>query len=262
MPIFDQGYQHWDGKLSGHAWRWLAVARRGVRTQLKNRWTRLALLLAWVPALALGTMLALWGLFEKSPNLWGGFFSFLPPVVHANPSEFRAEVWSLLFSVFLSAETSAAMILVVIIGPNLISQDIRHNAMPLYLSRPLTRLDYFAGKLGTIAAFLMAVMIVPTVLSYVVGVAFSLNFRVFANTYWIVPACIAYGAIVVLVAGLFMLAISSLSKNSRNVAAIWIGIWMVGWVSSNILSGTGTLDLKWGPLVSLTNNFGGSATPF
>ena len=39
MPIFDQGYQHWDGKLSGHAWRWLAVARRGVKTQLKQLMT-------------------------------------------------------------------------------------------------------------------------------------------------------------------------------------------------------------------------------
>ena len=256
MPIFDQGYQHWDGKLSGHAWRWLAVARRGVRTQLKNRWTRLALLLAWGPALVLGGFLTLWGLFEQKPNVWGGFFTFLPPVVLLNPSEFRAEVWSLVFSIFLSAETSAAMILVVIIGPNLISQDIRYNAMPLYLSRPLTRLDYFAGKLGTIAAFLVAVMIVPAVLSYVIGLAFSLNYRVFTNTYWLVPACLAYGAIVVLVAGLFMLAISSMTKNSRHVAAIWIGIWMVGWASAGILGEPTTLNLKWGPLVSLTNNFG------
>ena len=32
MPIFDQGYQHWQGKLSGHAWRWLSITRQGVRT--------------------------------------------------------------------------------------------------------------------------------------------------------------------------------------------------------------------------------------
>ena len=31
MPIFDQGYQHWTGHLSGHAWRWLAITRHGVR---------------------------------------------------------------------------------------------------------------------------------------------------------------------------------------------------------------------------------------
>ena len=32
MPIFDQGYQHWNGTLSGHAWRWLAITRQGVRS--------------------------------------------------------------------------------------------------------------------------------------------------------------------------------------------------------------------------------------
>src|SRR6476620_3524456 len=120
MPIFDQGYQHWDGKLSGHAWRWLAVARRGVRTQLKNRWTRMALLLAWLPAIALGGFLALWGLFEQNTDDCRGFFAFLPPAVQLIPKAFRAEVWSLAFSMFLSAETFAAMILVLIVGPNLI----------------------------------------------------------------------------------------------------------------------------------------------
>ena len=40
MPIFDQGYQHWQGPLSGHGWRWLAIARHGVRVQLKNRLLR------------------------------------------------------------------------------------------------------------------------------------------------------------------------------------------------------------------------------
>ena len=29
MPIFDQGYQHWQGKLAGHTWRWLAITSMG-----------------------------------------------------------------------------------------------------------------------------------------------------------------------------------------------------------------------------------------
>ena len=40
MPIFDQGYQHWSGELSGHTWRWLAITRHGVRVALSNRWIR------------------------------------------------------------------------------------------------------------------------------------------------------------------------------------------------------------------------------
>ncbi len=252
MPIFDQGYQHWDGALSGHGWRWLAVAKRGVRTQLKNRWTRMALLLAWLPALGLGLFLALWGLLEQKTDDWREFFRFLPAVVLLDPKEFRYEVWTLAFSLFLMAETFAAMILIVIIGPGLISQDLRFNAMPLYLSRPLTRLDYFAGKLGTIAAFLSAVMIAPVVFTYVIGVAFSLSFRVIADTYRIVPASVAYGLVVVLVGGLFMLAISSLSRKSLYVAAAWIGIWLVGGFVAPIL--TLGLGYKWGPIVSITKD--------
>ena len=53
MPIFDQGYQHWSGQLSSHAWRWLAITRRGVRTATQGRIVRLALILAWLPAIVL-----------------------------------------------------------------------------------------------------------------------------------------------------------------------------------------------------------------
>src|SRR5439155_1747445 len=53
MPIFDQGYQHWKGPLAGHAWRWLAVARHGVRATLKGRIVKGLLFLAWVPAMVL-----------------------------------------------------------------------------------------------------------------------------------------------------------------------------------------------------------------
>ena len=53
MPIFDQGYQHWKGRLAGHAWRWLAITRHGVRTQLRSRWLWGLLLMSMVPALLL-----------------------------------------------------------------------------------------------------------------------------------------------------------------------------------------------------------------
>ena len=259
MPIFDQGYQHWEGQLSGHGWRWLAIARRGVRSQLKNRWMRLTLLLAWGPALVLAAFLAIWGLAEQYPLDFGPFLGpflglfGLPNAVSLSPKEFRGPVWTIAFSVFLLCETFAAMIVVVIAGPNLISQDLRYNAMPLYLSRPLYRLDYFAGKLGTIGAFLVAVIIAPTLLAYLVGVGFSLSLGVIGDTYKIIPACLLYGLVVAAVAGLFMLAISSLSRNSRNVAVSWIGLWMIGSAVAGTLEG---LRLKWGPLVSFTANLG------
>ena len=86
MPIFDQGYQHWKGRLSGHGWRWLAVARHGVRAQLKNRIVRLLLLVAWLPAIALVAVLTLWGLLEQQAESVIAFLQrLLPPEVIAQP---------------------------------------------------------------------------------------------------------------------------------------------------------------------------------
>ena len=59
---------------------------------------------------------------------------------------------------------------------------------PLYFSRPVRRIDYFAGKLGVIAVYLSAVMIVPVLLAYVLGVAFSLDPLVLRDTCACLPA--------------------------------------------------------------------------
>ena len=115
------------------------------------------------------------------------------------------------------------MILVLLVGPDLISQDLRFNAMPLYLSRPVRRFDYFLGKLGVIAVYLSAVMIVPVLLAFVLGFAFSLDPLVLRDTWRVLLGSLAFGAIVVVSAGRLMLAISSLSRNSRYVGAMWIG---------------------------------------
>ena len=50
----------------------------------------------------------------------------------------------------------ALALLVLLVGPSLISQDLRFNAIPLYFSRPLRRFDYFVGKLGVIGARVFA----------------------------------------------------------------------------------------------------------
>jgi ABC-2 type transport system permease protein len=144
------------------------------------------------------------------------------------------------------------MILVLLVGPGLISQDLRFNAVPLYLSRPLRRFDYFAGKLGVIALYLAVVAIVPALLAYALGICFSLDLSIVRDTGRIVAASIGYGVLVVLSAGTLMLAISSLSRNSRYVGAFWVGIWFVSNVVAGIL--VDTTRRSWCPLVSYTGN--------
>jgi ABC-2 type transport system permease protein len=239
MPIFDQGYQHWNGQLHGRAWRWLAIARHGVRIGLSSRYLRLLLLISWLPAILLAIMLCLWGLVEQKSALVATiaplFESIGGPGILAQPREFRVEIWTLCYTYFLNIELTFAMILLVLIGPDLISQDLRYNALPLYLSRPLRRIDYYLGKLGVIAAFLGMVIIVPSLLAYVLGLLFSLDLSIVPDTIRILLASIVYGLVIAVSAGTLMLALSSLSRNSRYVALIWLSVWIVSNAVAGIL---------------------------
>lgn len=231
MPIFDQGYQHWSGHLSGLPWRWLAITRRGLRTALQGRLVRWALFLAWLPALVLVFVLCIWGLVERQSALVDSLRPMLTGLlgqpILAGPRDYRVEIWTICFHYFLSWELWFSMVLVLLVGPNLISQDLRYNALPLYLSRPLRRVDYLAGKLGVIGALLVATIIVPALVAYLLGLLFSLDITIIRDTSKILLGSVLYGLIIALSAGTLMLALSSLSRNSRYVALLWMGVWIL-----------------------------------
>lgn len=239
MPIFDQGYQHWEGQISGHTWRWLAITRQGVRAQMQKRLTRFVVLMALLPAIALGVVMSVWGLIEQKSSIVAPLLAFieLPGEMSANPADYRVAVWTMAYHVFFQVELRWAMILVLLVGPNLISQDLRFNAMPLYLSRPLTRRDYFLGKLGVIAVCLGYVVVLPPLIAYLLGVLFSMDFGVIQDTFHLLIGSLVFGSVVALSTGTLMLGLSSLSRSSRYVAIFWVGIWFVSFVLSAALTG-------------------------
>lgn len=246
MPIFDQGYQHWTGTLSGHAWRWLPISRRGVRASSSGRLLRFVLFIAWLPALLLATVLCIWGLLERGSDLIAIYapqieailrgLGFRDPAVLTNPRQYRVEFWTLCYSFFMWAELRFSMILILLVGPNLISQDLRYNALPLYFSRPLRRMDYFLGKLGVIMAFLVMVIIVPSLVAYVLGLLFSLDITIVRDTLGLILSVLAYGLVIAISAGTLMLALSCLSRNSRYIALFWLVIWLVSSAVAGILT--------------------------
>jgi ABC-2 type transport system permease protein len=241
MPIFDQGYQHWSGELTGHGWRWLAITRHGVRIGMKNRLLRIMLLIAWLPAVVLAFFLCVWGLLEQKSDLVQPLVPLLSgilgPEIVDNPKAFRVEVWTLAYDYFLMTELRLSMIVILLVGPGLISRDLRFNALPLYFSRPLRRIDYFVGKLGVVVVFLGSVLVVPSVIAYVLGLVFSLDWTILRDTFPLLLASVAYGAVMSISAGLLILALSSLSRNSRYVGLFWLGVWFVSSIVGTVLAG-------------------------
>jgi ABC-2 type transport system permease protein len=241
MPIFDQGYQHWSGELTGHGWRWLAITRHGVRIGMKNRLLRIALLIAWLPAVVLALFLCVWGLLEQKSDLVQPLVPLLSGILESeivdNPKAYRVEVWTVAYDYFLLTELRLSMIVILLVGPGLISRDLRFNALPLYFSRPLRRIDYFLGKLGVVVYFLGLVLVVPSVIAYVLGLLFSLDWTIVRDTFLLLLASIGYGVVISVSAGLLILALSSLSRNSRYVGLFWLGVWFVSSIVGTVLQG-------------------------
>jgi ABC-2 type transport system permease protein len=99
----------------------------------------------------------------------------------------------------------------------------------------LRRIDYFFGKLGVIGTLLAAIIIMPSVVAYVLGMLFSLDLTILRDTSKILLASVIYGLVITLSAGMLMLALSSISRNSRYVALFWMGIWILSSTVSLVL---------------------------
>jgi ABC-2 type transport system permease protein len=255
MPIFDQGYQHWNGKLTSQAWRWWAITRHSVRMQLRSKLVKLLMVSCFGPALALVLFIILWSLFDQGNTSLKTLLAFfrIPQQLLDAPDTYRKAVWTLAFHFFFYVQYFLLMLLVMLVGPNLISKDIRFNALPLYLSRPLRRWEYFFGKLGVIAFFVFAVTAGPAMLAWVLGILFSLKLSIITELLPLLGGILMTSLIISLIFGLWMLALSSLTRNSRYVSIMWFAWWLLTnmlWVMLFIASGYE----EWSCLASFTKN--------
>ena len=63
-----------------------------------------------------------------------------------------------------SSRASSCFFVTVFVGAGLIANDRRANALQIYLSKPLLRMEYIGGKLAILATFLLFVTLLPALL--------------------------------------------------------------------------------------------------
>jgi ABC-2 type transport system permease protein len=129
-----------------------------------------------------------------------------------------------MFRGFLERQSFFVFAMTIYVGSGLIANDRLANALQIYLSKPLTRSDYIAGKMAILVTFLLLVTWVPAMLLLVLQVLFSASFTFLRANIFLVPAITLASLAIVLVASFTMLALSSLSKSARYVAILYAGI--------------------------------------
>jgi len=203
MPIHDQGYRRYLGSRAAVGRSWQVITRAGIKTVLSRRTFLGLLLVAWAPFVVRAVQVYVAANFQQA--------SFLAP---------KAET----FFEFLGQQGVFVFFVTIYVGAGLIANDRRANALQVYLSKPLTRAEYVAGKLGILFLFLVAVTWLPAILLLVLQILFAGSLRFLSENIFLLPAITLFALLQVIVASTAMLALSSMSKSSRFVGVMYAGL--------------------------------------
>ena len=241
MPVYDHRYRGWSGERRTGRFRIWTVARFALGDLWKSRLALLLFIVALLPPLFFAGMIYLasnvemltavgfnvagegvdasWMAIDKEPFFW-----FL--------------VWQSSFAFFLSA----------FIGPTLVAPDLAHNALPLYLSRPLSRSDYILGKLLVLLVPLSAVTWVPGLL--LLGLQTSLAGPGWLGEHWrLVPAVVLGSWIWILLLAVLAIAISAWVKWRPVATGMLFGLFILGEAFGKAIEEIA--GFRWGKLLAM-----------
>ena len=203
MPIHDQGYRRYLGSRAAVGTSWQVITRAGVLTVLGKRRFLGLLLIAWAPFVVRAVQVYVAANFQQA--------SFLAP---------KAET----FFEFLGQQGVFVFFITIFVGAGLIANDRRANALQVYLSKPLTRAEYVAGKFAILFLFLVGVTWLPAMMLLFVQILFAGSLTFVRDNLFLIPAITLFSLLQVLVASTSMLALSSMSKSSRFVGIMFAGL--------------------------------------
>ena len=204
MPIYDQGYRHYEARSPLHRARFWPITREALRLILAKRAFLGLLAVAFVPFIVRVIQIYIVTRFPEAGRIL--------------PIDGR------LFGDFLNQQIGFTILLSIFGASGLIATDLRTGAILVYLSRPLTQRDYIAGKLLVPLLLNLAVTLVPGLVLYLAGLALAPELYLEWDLWWIAPAVVLHAVAVSLVVSLVTLAISSLSRSARVAGLGFVGL--------------------------------------
>lgn len=231
MPIFDLGYTPWKGEAASGSRAW-PIFRESLLYGLRTKWLKLLYAAAWAPCVVAAVV---------------RYFQYTISTLHADNEGIQRVVKSVddkFYFTFQLAQFFIMAILAALVGPGLVAEDRRTNALELYLSRPITRGDYLLGKVGALFCFLLSVTLAPNLLLWIVEGAMSPEYLGFRENWDYPLRALGYDALICSVSALLVLAISSMTRSSGMGTTYWLVLFFCSGMLGGALYGlTGSRSL-------------------
>ncbi|HVU36265.1 MAG TPA: ABC transporter permease subunit [Opitutaceae bacterium] len=228
----------WRVRPHGVGYRRWTILFTGLRLLLRTRFFRLLVAVAWSAGLAIAVLgfvfsqsIASGGWLEtlaahSSARLeaiviaLGGFVSLYPDICVRG-------IFTLIFWVHSFVGLWFTLIALTVLIPRLITRDRASNALTIYLSRPLTTLDYLLGKLGMILGIILLTWTGPLVFGWLVSMLFATNRDFIVYSIAPLARALAFNGIALVALAAIALGVSALARTARNTTILWIGLWII-----------------------------------
>lgn len=195
MPVYEQNYRPWKGRLIPYPRYWWVIAKTHIRLRWKRGVIALLILAAFLFLIRALQILAM----TRLENM--DFFAQIANNLEINAKFFRD---------FLQEQAFWFILMIILTGAALIANDHKYKANQLYFSKPVTYWDYILGKFITVAFYGGIITIVPALILFIMQVLLAENAEFIKSFFWIPFAILGYGLIALLVFGSLILALSAM----------------------------------------------------
>lgn len=235
MAVYKRHYSTWSGHLTGDTTRFFVMPRFALKTVFDSRF-----LLGFFVLCAIPWLFALAMMYV--------YYNPLVRTLIGATGEPPFQIDGRFYIVLVRVQAALSGILCAWIGPGLVAPDLTNGALPLYLSRPITRAWYVAGKFSVIFLMMSAVTWVPDLLLF--GIQSSLAGGDWAANNLAIARGIFFGFLTwIAVLGFLALAMSAWVRWRLVASGLFVGIPLVASGFGEMINGI--LRTYWGGLLNI-----------
>jgi len=235
MAVYEQTYKRYAGALTPEWSRFLIIPRHTLRGVFNSKLFTAFFVVCFLPLLVEAVLIYL------RHNVTA------VAIMNLNVREL-VPVDGSFFQTFVNIQGGFAFILALLVGPPLVSRDLRNNALPLYLCRPFSRTEYVMGKMSVLLILLSAITWIPQLLLFLLQ-SYLEGFSWFKTNLWMVSAIFIGSAVWILLLALLSQTLSALVKWRIVASGAMLGLFLIPSVFGEFFNQV--FLTRWGNLISM-----------
>lgn len=235
MAVYEQTYKRYAGALTPEWSRFLIIPRHAYRAVFNSKLFTAFFVICFIPLLVEAILIYLHHNVSAIAIMQINVRELVP-------------IDAFFFQTFINIQGGFAFFVALLVGPPLVSRDLRNNALPLYLCRPFSRTEYVMGKMSVILILLSAMTWVPQLLLFLFQ-AYLEGFAWFKSNLWIASAIVIGGVVWALLLALLSQTVSALVKWRVIASGVLLGIFFIPTVFGEFINEV--FQTRWGHIISL-----------